>query len=149
MSGAFEAKGEKRALASLARAAGAFKNGLHDAAELAGQLLARDVTRGMQEGPQSGTTHPGAKRQSSAPGEYPAIQSGQLVGSIEYEVQGSHALTFGSRGALNRGYDYAVGLHEGNARFASRPYLTLTVNRTQAEVTRILGETVYRKVVGG
>lgn len=149
MAGAFEAKGEERALASLASAASSFAAGLRDAADIAGQLLTRDVQKGMNEGPQSGLTHPGARRQSSSPGEYPAIQSGQLVGSIDYEVQGSNSLSFGSRGAFNRGYDYALGLHEGNARVASRPYLTMTVNRTQDEVTRILGETVYRKIVGG
>lgn len=150
MAGAFESKGEEK-LGILADAAAAFQAGLSDASELVGQLLKRDVQKGFSEGPQSGRLYSRLPRQSSAAGEYPAIQFGELNNSIDYEVHGSHSLDFGSRGAFNDDFDYALNLHEGTpgGQLAARPYLTMTVERTRDEVIRLLGEVTYRKIIGG
>lgn len=148
MAGAFSAIGESRALATLVNAAGNFRLGLRDAAELSGQLLVRTTQSGMQSAG-GGIKWPGSKRPAGVAGGYPAVQSGQLYGSLDYEVAGQHRLEFGSRGAFNRGYDYAIGQNEGNSRVQARPYLDLTVQKTQAQIERLLGETVYQKIIGG
>lgn len=141
--------GEAAAIASIAGAAGNFRLGLGDASHMVGQLLVRRTQQGMRDGPQTGRVYPHLPRQSSAPGEYPAIQSGQLIGSLGYDVVSSSRLEFGSRGAFNRGYDYAVGLHEGTSKMAPRPFLTKTVDRERGAITRTLGEVTFRRIVGG
>lgn len=140
--------GEEKALNSLTGAAARIEAGLRDAGQMVGQMLVRETQRGMREGPQTGRVYPNLPRQSSAPGEYPAIQRGQLVGSIGYEMQGSRRLQFGSRGAFNRGFDYAVHLHE-HIHTGPRPYLTLTVNKMRGPIEARLGQVVWNKIVGG
>lgn len=146
MAGGFSAVGEGRAFATLVGLGGRFRAGLNDAAEMVGQILVRTTQEGMQNAG-GGRIYPGQRRQASAPGGYPAIQSSQLYGSLGHEASADQ-LRFGSRGAFNRGYDYAIGQHEGNSRVAPRPYLTLTVRKRHAEVTRILGEVTWRRIVG-
>ncbi len=143
----FSAVGEGRAFASLIGLGGRFKAGLRDAAEMAGQMLVRTTQEGM-EGAGGGRLYPGQRRQSSAPGGYPAIQSSQLYGSLGHEVSGN-TLRFGSSGAFNRGFDYAIGQHEGTSKMAPRPYLHLTVQKKQAEIANVLGEGAWRKIIGG
>lgn len=141
--------GEASAIASIAGAPDNFRLGLRDAGNMVGQILVRRTQQGMRDGPQTGRIYPRLPRQSSAPGEYPAIQSGQLVGSLGYDVVGSNRLEFGSRGAFNKGYDYAVGLHEGTSKMAPRPYLTKTVDSERGTIQRTLGEVTFRRIVGG
>lgn len=148
MAGGFTVVGEARALASLVGAAGRFKMGVHDAAHLAGQLLVRTTQEGMRSAG-GGRHYPGQRRQSSAPGGYSAIQSGQLFGTVNYEVNGSEQLRFGGGPAMNRGHDYAIYQHEGTSKMGARPFLHLTVEAKRGEVEQILGETVWRKLIGG
>ena len=147
MAGGFSAIGEARAFASLVGLPGRFRAGLADAAEMAGQILVRTTQEGM-EGAGGGRLYPGQRRQSSAPGGYPAIQSSQLYGSINHEVSASQ-IRFGSTGAFSRGFDYAIGQHEGTSKMGARPYLKLTVAKKQAEIANVLGEGVWRKLIGG
>lgn len=147
MAGGFQAVGEGRALASLVGIEARFRAGLGDAAEMAGEILVRATQEGM-EGAGGGRTYAGQRRQASAPGGYPAIQSSHLYGSLAHESSAAQ-IRFGSRGAFNRGYDYAVGQHEGNSRVAARPYLHLTVQKKGAEIERVLGEATWRKIIGG
>lgn len=121
--------------------------GLGHGAHMAGQLLVRTAQEGMHSAG-GGRVYPGSKRQSGAPGGYPAVQSGQLIGSLEYQVQGISRLEFGSRGAFNRGFDYAVAQEMGTSKMAPRPYLKLTVDKTRAQIGQLLGDSVYRAIVG-
>lgn len=148
MAGGFSVIGEGRALASLTGAAGNFKAGLADAAEIAGQLLVRVTQAGMQ-GAGGGRIYAGSRRPASAPGGYPAIQSSQLYGSIDHEVSGPHELRFGSHGAFNGGFDYAIAQHERTSKMEPRPYLHLTVQSTGAEVAQVLGEVTWEKIISG
>lgn len=143
----FSVSGEARAFASLTGLAGRFRVGLADAAEMAGQMLVRTTQSGMQ-GAGGGRIYAGQRRQASAPGGYPAIQSSQLYASLDHEVS-REMLRFGSHGAFNRGFDYAVAQHEGTSKMGARPYLTLTVNARQGEITAILGEVTWRHIVSG
>lgn len=124
-----------------------FWPGLRAGAEIAGQTLVRRTQSGMQAAG-GGKLYPGRRRQSGAPGGYPAVQSGQLLESIDYEIQ-DRTLTFGSRGAFNRGFDYAVAQQTGTSRMAARPYLTLTVNGTGHTVGGIIARRVWRAILGG
>lgn len=146
MSG-FQAIGEAAMLRTIVGAPAHFTAGLTQAAHMCGQLLVRRTQQGIVQGPHSGRTYPGMN-QSSAPGEYPANQSGQLLGSIGYEVSGRE-LRFGSEGATNRGFDYAVGLHEGTSKMAPRPYLTKAYEENAAAMETMLGQVTWRYIVGG
>lgn len=126
-----------------------FRIGVTLGAHTAGQILVRTTQQGMIQGPQTGRVYPGQRRQSSAPGQYPAVQTGQLLGSIEYQVQGSSQLEFGSRGAFNGGFDYAQAQQLGTSKMAPRPYLTLTVNKTRDRIAKILGDSIYAQITGG
>lgn len=142
----FSAVGEGAMLRVLLNAAMNFERGLDQASHMVGQMLVRRVQIGIVSGPHSGRIYPG-RNQASAPGEYPANQSGQLLGSMDYTV-GSHELRVGSTGAFNRGYDYAVGLHEGTTKMAPRPYLTKAVEENAAAIETTLGQTTWRLVLG-
>lgn len=142
----FAAVGETAMLRVLSGAAHNFDAGLNQAAHAVGQMLTRRVQIGITQGPHSGRTYPG-KNQSSAPGEYPANQSGQLLGSIDYDVE-SRALRVGSHGAFNKGYDYAVGLHEGTSKMAPRPYLTKAVEENIGAIETTLGRVTWQLILG-
>lgn len=147
MAGGFQAIGEARAMASLVGLAGRFKLGVADAANIVGQMLVTTTKQGMASAG-GGRVYPNLKRQSSAPGGYPAIQSGQLVGTVNYKVSGSEKLEFGGGPATNRGFDYAVGQHEGTSKMAPRPFLHLTVEAKRGEVEHVLGHVVWQKIIG-
>ncbi len=147
MSDGVKKVGEAAALRSLQGLPGRFRLGLTQASHLAGQLLVRTTQKGMQSAG-GGRLYAGQKRQSSAPGGYPAIQSAQLVKSIAYEAR-SNQLAFGSRGAFNKSFDYAIAQQEGTVKMAPRPYAHLAVDETRSELTRLLGETTFRYIVGG
>lgn len=142
----FQAVGEGAMLRVLAGAASNFDAGLRQGAHMVGQMLVRRVQVGITSGPHSGRMYGG--HQASAPGEYPANLSGQLLGSISYEV-GSREFRVGSSGAFNRGYDYAVGLHEGTTKMAPRPYLTKAVDENASAIETTLGAVTWQKVLGG
>lgn len=140
--------GDVRALAALASMARNWRFGLRDGAHLAGQILVRECQAGMQSAG-GGRVYAGARRQASAPGGYPAIQSSQLYGSINYRVHGWRSLEFGSSGAFNNAFDYSIAVHEGTTKMAPRPYLVLTVEKTRDEITRVLGDATWRAMIGG
>ncbi len=143
----FSAKGEARVLGQITNMPANFRAGLMSASTQAGKLLVRTTQNGMAGG-KSGRVyrHPtGGTYQASAPGEYPAVVSNQLINSIASEVSGARFLRFGTRGAFNKGFDYALHHHERTGR----PYLTKAVNETQGQVHSLLGTVTFRKIIGG
>ncbi len=147
MAGGFSEQGEGKALGSLQGLPMRFRIGVAAAADMVGKVLVTTNRSGM-EASGSGRMYPNQPRQSSAPGNYPAVQSGQLLGSVDYAVQGMW-LEFGSKGAFNNGFDYAIAQNQGTSKMAARPFLELTVNKTKAKIESILGEVVWRKTIGG
>lgn len=141
-----EIKGEGRATSSVADAARRFKAGVRQAARISGEIITKQVIEGMR-GAGGGRVY--GAHQAGAPGDYPAIRTGGLVGSIDFEVQGVRALRVGSTGSFNGGFDYALGVHEGTSKMPARPYLTLAVEQTEGRVRSILGRVPFRKLVGG
>lgn len=139
--------GEAQAFKSLSGLRQRFRLGLTDASHRAGQLLVRTTQQGMQNAG-GGRVYPGQKRQSSAPGGYPAIQSAQLYGSITYEAN-ANQLRFGSTGAHNKGFDYAIAQQEGTSKMAARPYAHLAVRSTKGQIDNIMGAHTWRYIIGG
>lgn len=147
MAGGFEAQGEGPAIRSLTGLPVRFRIGLTAASDMVGKLLVRTAQAGMQKSG-GGRHYAGMPRQSSAPGAYPAVQSGQLLGSIDYQYHGMR-LEFGSHGAFRKGFDYAIAQNEGTSKMAPRPYLELTRAQTAAQVEQVLGTVTWQKIIGG
>ena len=122
--------------------------GLGHGAHMAGQIMVRTAQAGMQASG-GGRIYPGQKRQSGAPGGYSAVQSGQLLGSVRYRVHGISSLEFGSDGAFNGGFNYAVAQELGTSKMAARPNIKLTVDKTRDQVAKILGDSIYSTIIGG
>jgi hypothetical protein len=74
---------------------------------------------GMAE-PKAGALYPNG-HQASAPGEYPAIDTGALVNSIGVEMTGP------LRGIIYEGQEYAVHLEYGTVYMAPRPHMVPAV----------------------
>lgn len=73
---------------------------------------AKKTFRAGMKGPKSGVTRPGRK-QASAAGEYPAVQTGRLMASIQTRVRGNE-MTIGTTAP------YARYLAEGTTRMGKR-----------------------------
>lgn len=135
MAGAFSERGARRAQRSLDTAPQNFRIGVMQAANMAGQMLVTQTHQGMQ-----------ASAVPSDPGGYSGVRTAQLLRSIDYEVEGAQFLHFGSRGAFNKGFDYAIAQHEGTSKMAARPYLTNAVSETSSRVRNVLGEVPFQKL---
>ena len=143
----FKVVGEQRVMNVLINAPHRFKEGIIVAGNKAGKMLVNTTKEGILKGGKSGHTYNGIR--ASAPGEYPANRTGGLLNSIDHTMNGAHSLEFGTRGAFNRDFDYAKGVHEGTSKMASRPYLTKAFREKEGAVRRVLGETTWRKIIGG
>lgn len=71
-------------------------------------------------GPKSGRLYP-PNHQASAPGEFPAIDTGALVNSIGTEMTGP------LRGIIYESMEYAAHLEYGTVHMAARPHMTPAV----------------------
>lgn len=135
---AFSAHGEGKVIGQLAAAEANFRRGLAIAANQAGKSLVKDAKSKMI-----------ASAVPSAPGAHPAVRSGQLLGTVNYEVAGHSQLIFGQGPAMNRSFDYALGTHQGTVKMAPRPGITLTVEAKQGEIADVLGRVTWRFIIGG
>ena len=61
---------------------------ISQAGNMAGQEIVKRARDGILSGAKSGRHYPGLPNQSSAPGEYSANQSGDLLNSINYRMSG-------------------------------------------------------------
>lgn len=98
-----------------------------DALQAAAQQIVKDTLRDVESnlkigmaGPKSGALYPNG-HQASAPGEYPAIDTGALVNSIGTEMTGP------LRGIVYEGQEYAVHLEYGTVYMAPRPHMVPAV----------------------
>lgn len=89
-----------------------------------GQFLKTFVIGKMRETP---TNNKGI----SFPGNYPAIQSGKLVSSLNYIISGGE-LKFGSN------INYAVFLELGTKKMEARPFISNTFSSEEAEIRKII-----------
>ena len=99
--------------------------------------LAHDVeanAKKAMEGQKSGRMYDG--HQASAPGEAPAVDTGNLKNSIRAEAVGDGTREW----SVNVGAEYGAGLEFGTPEIAPRPYM-----RPAAEETRQKIDDVFRE----
>lgn len=104
--------------------------------------LQGDVKKRISRGPASGRVYrksnPTRTHQASAPGEAPATDTGRLVNSIFFEVNGQLSATVGSR------LVYALWLEYGTSKMAARPYFRPAVEAMRAKFQKRLEAAVRR-----
>lgn len=114
-----------------------------DAAALAGANVAmRWVEEKMVE-PKSGISYPNMETRSSAPGEVPAIQSENLIESLNTKNVDSGSPNIGrahfGAGAEDQfGFPYALALELGYGDLAARPYMRPSVTENEKEIAQAM-----------
>ena len=107
---------------------------------IAHNWIEADMGRGK-----SGIFHTGARVTSSAPGETPAIQSGDLLEGIEVdEIESIREL-----GAVLSGSGDHADIEIGNARIAPRPFLRPSVPENRKAVVKAIGNELRKGLVAG
>lgn len=133
-----------KALSGLAGLAGRMHIAFVEAEHMVGRALVRRVQIGMTSGAKSGRVyaHPGkGTYTASAPGEYSAVVSGQLYGSINYQVSGSY-ISF-----------YATAAHAGYQEFRTskmeaRENLKRAIDESDGEIKSIIDQVLWRALGG-
>jgi phage gpG-like protein len=83
---------------------------------------------GIQGGPKSGRTY--GAHTASAPGQYPASDTGRLAGSVRMELPQAGNVT----GRVGTAVAYGPMLEFGTARMAARPWLLPSFERAKIGV---------------
>ena len=122
-----------------------------------GKLLKKESVALINKKPKSGRLYSIVKNgirtihQASAPGEAPAVITGRLRASVDFEVSGSNTMTFGAKnsvtmrastdvvstgGSTQHVIDYPKYLEDGTMKMAARPFLKPAIenNYRNAEV---------------
>lgn len=108
-----------------------------DAMRRAAERIVRETTLRVEANIKSGmaSPHSGAlygTHQASAPGEFPAIDTGALVNSIQTEMQGLQGIVYTNQ-------EYAVYLEYGTIRMSPRPFMIPATERERPEFERRMG----------
>jgi len=120
--------------------------GISDAAHMAGRILVRQAQNGILAKDKSGRIylHPdGGTYRASAPGQYSANVTGELLNSINYSVAGATSLTFYAD-AKHAGYQ-----EDGTTRMQARGNLGNAIRDTTGQVHQVLAYVSWRKFTGG
>jgi HK97 gp10 family phage protein len=91
-----------------------------------------DSAQRKMEEPKAGKIYiiNGRRHQASAPGQAPAIITGDLKNSVRYELKGSDLLF----GAGNNEVDYAKFLELGTKKMAKRPFIEITARENYKNI---------------
>ncbi len=91
---------------------------------------------GIQGGPKSGLTYRrgNVTHQASAPGQYPASDTGRLAGSVRFELPQPGNMT----GRVGTSVAYGPMLEFGTSRMAARPWLMPSFERAKIGVEKEL-----------
>lgn len=104
-------------------------NALNDGA----MLIRNTAVQNIQQGTHSGETYKrgNIEHQASAPGEYPATDTGMLVSSIHIEVgkEGKDVVA-----QVGSPLDYATYLEFGTTKMAARPFLQPSFELNKAKI---------------
>lgn len=109
---------------------------------MVGQELVRRAQTGILTGPKSGRHYPGQPNQSSGPGEYAANQTGDLLNSINFKVEGDLLVFYSDSG--HAGY-----LEYGTSRMAERPNLWMAIEESDETIKNILEQLIWQAIAGG
>lgn len=116
---------------------------LSQAGTLVGKALVKRVSDGMRSGAKSGRVYPhpsGGTYQASAAGEYSAVVTGKLIGSINYQVSGARYLRFYAT-APHAGYQ-----EYGTSKMGPRENLKRAIEESDALIRRILDQIIWRAI---
>lgn len=133
----------------LAKREAAIKEAVQDALGLAGDRLSAHVLMKMRE-PKHGRVYKRGKKRvhiASAPGEYPAIDTSNLISRINARIvwEGSLAkLSFGLHDVTS--VVYGAYLEFGTSKMAPRPWLRPTWEALKDDIVRDLEEAVRSAV---
>jgi hypothetical protein len=99
---------------------------------------------GIQRGPKSGRTYRkgGVTHQASAPGQYPASDTGRLAGSVRMEMPQPGRIV----GSVGTAVAYGPHLEFGTSRMAARPWLLPSFERAKIGVEKELRARLEAKV---
>lgn len=92
------------------------------------------AVQGIEQGPKTGRVYQrgGVTHQASAPGQYPATDTGRLVSSVRMLPDGDLAYVVGTN------VQYGPMLEFGTSRMAARPWLLPSFERAKIGVEREL-----------
>ena len=118
------------------------RSGINEAAHMIGNELVRRARAEILTGTKTGRSYPGLPNQSSAPGEYSANQTGDLLNSIEWRMSGSDYLSF-----------YATSPHAGFQEYGTvkmdpRPNLKMAIDESDGLIRELLEQIVFRAMGG-
>lgn len=91
---------------------------------------------GIQRGPKTGRVYRrgNVTHQASAPGEYPASDTGRLASNVRFELpQGGNMV-----GRVGTNIQYGAHLEFGTSRMAARPWLLPSFEKAKVGVTKEL-----------
>lgn len=95
---------------------------------------------GIQGGPKTGRVY--GNHQASAPGQYPASDTGRLAGSIRMELPQAGNMT----GRVGTAVAYGPMLEFGTSRMAARPWLLPSFDRAKIGVEKELRARLEAKI---
>ena len=108
-----------------------------------GNALVKRARDGITSGKKSGRVYPNLPNQSSAPGEYSANQTGDLLNSIAWRKSGSHYLSFYATS------DHAGYQEHGTMKMAPRPNLRMAIDESDGLIRNILQQVIWRSIGRG
>lgn len=116
---------------------------ISEAGHMAGQAIVKRVRDGMLTGAKSGRHYPGLPNQSSAPGEYSAVQSGDLLNSVNYRMSGDYLAIYATSG--HAGYqEYGTKNKDGTIKMDARPNLKKGIEESDPLIRSIIDQAVMR-----
>jgi hypothetical protein len=133
-----------REVAKIMKHPARFKEGILDGARKSGRAIQKRATTMLSTGTRSGRKYPNLKFQSSAPGEYPRSQSGELMRTVYYDSSPT-SIRVGATAT------HALYLEEGTKRMSARPHpslpwLRLAMELEERNIVNYLRESVREKL---
>jgi len=106
-------------------------------------MLAADIRGAFPQSGQSGTASGGGdKKNPSAPGEIPHVQTAHLKRNIGEEKKGETGARVGTGIGNKDSVGYALWLEKGTRDMAARPYLVPGLKRNKRRIEKIMGADV-------
>lgn len=97
------------------------------------EMVRDEAIRSMTMDPKTGRKYPGNPRQSSAPGESPARQTGNLIATMDIQVDAPNL----NAAAVARA-SYASALEFGTERIAPRPFLRAALAKMRPQIVQMV-----------
>jgi hypothetical protein len=125
----------------IASAESKFQEGIKNGAYLAGNNVVRTAKSHLDDGTRTGVKYSRLPNQSSAPGENPKTQSGELAKSIYYDAGSIHEFRVGATA------EHAKYLEFGTKHIKARPHPSLPWLQLAIEVEERNTENFLRNCV--